>query len=226
MDYWPTSAGSVILTSRDYALAGRPASAGELLDTLDSNDSFAFFVGCLKSWDPIDVEMMAAKRLLTLLEGLPLAIQQIAGLINTYECSVSYFLRLYEQHGDRLRSDRGYDTSIFYQHTLATVWSLSFDAFKKTPQTFFLLGIICLLAPDKIPQELFILPHNVIASNYLVLYQDEIQFVAPRILLVMTNRVKAHEGTSTTPKRLANSEVQQCRRANSPSYPSDLPGPF
>uniref|UniRef100_A0A8H7TQA7 NB-ARC domain-containing protein n=1 Tax=Bionectria ochroleuca TaxID=29856 RepID=A0A8H7TQA7_BIOOC len=128
LNYWPHHPGSAIITSRDYRLAGRPASEGEQLDTFSDRESFDFFKSSVESWSNDDSEEAhAAKKLLTELDGLPLAIDQIAGLIKLYEMSVQEFLELYEEESAVLHSERGIGSDIFYPKSLDMVWKELFE---------------------------------------------------------------------------------------------------
>jgi hypothetical protein len=157
LPYWPRHPGSAILTSRDYRLAKTPASGGEELLPFDAKESFDFFTNSVTDWSGDDTEVEAAKELLAELDGHALAMSQIAGHINSYQMSVQEFLDLYKEESAAFHSERseGEGVDIFYPKSLAKVWNVTFDNFSKTPSTFHFLGVLCLLSPSSIPQELF-----------------------------------------------------------------------
>lgn len=99
-DYWPLSgsAGSVIITSRDFTLARSPASNDEELQVLSRDDSWNFVSSLLKDWDSDSKdEREALEELLVQLDGLPLALHQISGLITAGRSSVQDFLEMYKE---------------------------------------------------------------------------------------------------------------------------------
>jgi hypothetical protein len=158
LPYWPRHPGSAIITSRDYRLANKPASSSEELRPFDADESLDFFTKSVTDWsgdDPEEVE--AAKELLAELDGHALAMDQIAGHINSYQMSVRDFLSLYKKESAAFHSERieGEGGDIFYPKSLAKVWNVTFDNFSKTPSTFHFLGVLCLLSPSSIPQDLF-----------------------------------------------------------------------
>lgn len=171
-EFWPQpgARGSVIVTSRNFHLAHRPASAGEQLQTFTTDESSAFAKSILKDWDlDSDEEQKALGLLLSRLDGLPLAIHQISSLINAEGSCVTEFLEAYEEHVDEYHKERGADHKAFYPHTLETVWLFAIRKFSRDPDARLLLGMICLLSPDSIPEKLF---H---ARKNLVLPGDDAQ---------------------------------------------------
>lgn len=156
LNYWPRHLGSAIITSRDYRLAGRPAGEGEQLDTFNDSERFDFFKSSVESWSNDDSkEANAAKKLLTELDGVPLAIDQIAGLIKLCEMSVQEFLELDEEESSVLHSERGMGSDIFYPKSRDMVSKATFGNFSKTLSTLHLLGVLSLLSANSILQELF-----------------------------------------------------------------------
>ncbi|CAI6101406.1 unnamed protein product, partial [Clonostachys chloroleuca] len=156
LNYWPRHLGSAIITSRDYRLAGRPAGEGEQVDTFNDSERFDFFKSSVESWSNDDSkEANAAKKLLTELDGVPLAIDQIAGLIKLCEMSVQEFLELDEEESSVLHSERGMGSDIFYPKSRDMVSKATFENFSKTLSTLHLLGVLSLLSANSILQELF-----------------------------------------------------------------------
>jgi hypothetical protein len=175
-DYLPRCAGSAIITSRSHALAGPPATAWEQIETFDSGDSYSLFKSLVKSWnDHSPDEVLAAHELLQELDGLALAIQQIAGLINIQESSIVDFLALYKRESAALHSHRAPGDEIFSPHSLDTVWSLSFDYFAKSPSTLNFLGVLSVLSPDSIAQELFLPDKTVELTPQLTFCQSQME---------------------------------------------------
>ncbi len=109
----------------------KPASGGEELHPFGANESFDFFhTKSVSGWSNNDAEEVeAAKELLAELDGHALAMDQIAGHINSYQMSVREFLDLYKEgpaafHSERIEGEGG---NIFYPKSLAMVWNVTFD---------------------------------------------------------------------------------------------------
>ena len=112
------------MTSRDFTLASSPASAGE--ETYNFKDSLTFMEMLLKDWEPtVKEEREALEQLLTQLDGLPLALDQISSLINAGGSSVEAFLQLYIEHAHEVHQDQVHEHKAYYSHSLGTVWSPS-----------------------------------------------------------------------------------------------------
>ncbi|KPM45954.1 hypothetical protein AK830_g652 [Neonectria ditissima] len=158
LEFWPQAGatGAVIITSRDFNLANSPASDGEELQTFTPDESSRFAKLILKDWDSdANEEQEALDVLLSKLDGLPLAIHQISSLINAEGSCVADFLEIYNEHADEFHQDRGGDHQAFYPHSLETVWLFAINALSRDVEAQLLLGAICLLSPDSIPEKLF-----------------------------------------------------------------------
>ncbi|KAM5347851.1 hypothetical protein ACJ41O_007675 [Fusarium nematophilum] len=201
-EFWPQAgaAGSVMITSRDFSLANRPASAGEQLQTFTTTESSEFAKSILKDWDSeADEEKEALGQLLAKLDGLPLAIHQISSLINAEGSCIVDFLDLYKEHADEFHEDRGGDHEAFYSHTLETVWLVAINAFSRDPAAQLLLGSISLLSPDAIPEKLFqarkglSLPDDArIYHDRMVLRKTLISLRSSGIIAVSKSTIRIH----------------------------------
>ena len=110
--------------------------------------------GFLRSALPRNLTINAAddlKRVSETFHGYPLALGQIAGFVQTYGCSISDFLKFYE--------DKKNPADILnlpvkdYHANLATVWDLSFSSLDENSRT--ILEILALLDPDSLPYDYF-----------------------------------------------------------------------
>lgn len=174
-DFWPQAGakGAVIVTSRDFHLAQAPASAGEHLETFSASESLQFAQSILKDWDSdSEKEVKALQNLLAWLDGLPLAIYQISNRINAEGSNIHDFLEHYSQHADEWHRNRGGDHNAFYHHTLETVWSYAVDNFSKVLESRLILGSICLISPDQIPEKLFLVHKDLALPQYAIRLQN------------------------------------------------------
>lgn len=158
--YWPSSTGSLLLTTRYKAVA---AIKGERLhiQPFDSAAAWNLFATIMDWDDPStvpDSEAEAARSLLLKLQGLALGIRQMAALIKVKGKGVEHFLGRYKKGRVTNEGSKLDD----YQFSLDTVWKESFSAVRKglsdeeNPHDgFHLLGVIVFLSPDEIPNEIF-----------------------------------------------------------------------
>ncbi|KAF2105612.1 hypothetical protein BDV96DRAFT_694735 [Lophiotrema nucula] len=155
---WPpgSSRGAIIITSRDWSLANKPASAGEELTKMGQSDSRTLFANLLGIFDQSDPDVTVAfDEILKLMDGLPLAIQQVASIITSYRFSLPKFLDLYRSNRHRMHQDRGASSYAFYKETLHSVWKFpSSEQEVAVQQLRHLLGVLSLMAPDNIPVNL------------------------------------------------------------------------
>jgi Tfp pilus assembly protein PilF len=94
-----------------------------------------------------------ANALAELLGDLPLALEQAAAYLDQTQLPAADYLHLLSTRGaDMYRRGRIVD----HQHTIATLWSLSFDQLHATqPTAVQLLSLCAYLAPQSIPLDLF-----------------------------------------------------------------------
>ena len=86
------------------------------------------------------------------LGGLPLALTQIGGFIAQGRMRLKDFLPLYERNRSRIDTRKPAGTD--YEHTLSTVWDMSFA--KLSEDSTSLLRILALLEPDGISEDILL----------------------------------------------------------------------
>ena len=151
-EYWPTTGtGSVLLTSRDPV--GKTSfyteNSGINISKLSLNDTIAFMRFLTKSTPDSD-DGKSLRCIAEMLDGLPLAIQQMSSIIRRLRLSYADFLHLYLKEHWRLHELVPEDSQGIYQHNLATVWSL--QQFSESGET--LLQVLSMLDPDSVPETL------------------------------------------------------------------------
>lgn len=107
------------------------------------------------------------------LGGLPIALTQIGGFIRQRKLRLQDFLPLYERNRTKIdaRKAPGED----YEHTLRTVWYVSFE--KLTEDSTRLLNVLAFLEPDNIAEDLFLNGFKDVDDMYSFL-SDEMELVA------------------------------------------------
>ncbi|KAI0191096.1 hypothetical protein F4808DRAFT_476374 [Astrocystis sublimbata] len=170
--YVPTSGGSVIITSR-YPDTILPTSSEISLKPFAIEDSIMVLRDLMK-FKTLQIrgqeDESALKVLADKIDGLPLGLRVIAGLMNINsrkDMTVSKFLNLYSKGSNKLLKTSGHIVEyegdrtrrIGTEHVLNRVWNMSFmqlenDSERKDEARVF-LGAISLFCPDGIPQSLF-----------------------------------------------------------------------
>lgn len=155
-EFWPVDGnGSVLATSRNPDAKTDlyfPNTRGDDLGPLKAEDTSAWLlklVHRVHERDSQEVAMKVARRL----DGIPLAITQMAAQMNRRRLSFADFLEVYEEEEsvhDLLHAEKSNPFTVqTYPHTLATVWGL-----EKLDQGTSLLQVLSLLDPDGTDQNI------------------------------------------------------------------------
>jgi tetratricopeptide (TPR) repeat protein len=167
-DYLVSSNGHILVTTR--ASATGPHIDGIELVKMDQKEGILLLLQRSKrlpqdrSLEPVtELERGQAAMICSLLDGLPLALDQAAAYIEENQCSLGAYLNLYRSHRAYMLQRRGVFGAKDYPHSVATTWSLSFEQLERTdPVAADLLRLCAFLHPDAIPEEMI-----VVAAPYL-----------------------------------------------------------
>ncbi|KAI0096977.1 P-loop containing nucleoside triphosphate hydrolase protein [Nemania sp. FL0031] len=148
MPYWPRSSslGRVIITTRNPLLALDHSASGIEITSWDVDNGAKFLMFLLKERHGQDTssENLSARKLSEKLGGHPLAISQVASLIQDGKYNtIRDFTNMY------LENPR----AVHARDELTALWGFAFQSLEKNG--FSLLGIISFLEPDNIPLEIF-----------------------------------------------------------------------
>ena len=162
--YFPIRHGEILITTRDKRIIGHPglvpAGAGIEVSRMSDEEAMATFCGIVGSEEPLLCP--ATGPLLTLLDGLPLAIAQAATYIRTTHMPTANYLDLFqesEEHQKTLLSEPlpaairndGNDLS----RAVMTTWALSVQKIEQeSPLSIKLLQTMSFLDPDNLPSSL------------------------------------------------------------------------
>lgn len=148
--YWPSATrGKALITTRRSAFAFHLASDGLEITAWDADMGSKFLLHLLSTEIGEQLtkeEINSANELSKKLSGHALAISQMAGLIHRRSWSISEFVRLYNQQPDKMHG-------VFGNSSINALWDISFKSLD--PESRIILGIICFLEPDQIPEALF-----------------------------------------------------------------------
>jgi hypothetical protein len=122
--------GAVLTTSRNRASDGELASAGSEIEEMTENEAIELLLKSSRikmfqddEWSPT---------LVRLLGRLPLAIEQAASFIRTTGVSIEKYIALYKANQPELLNEAlPRSHQVYYQHTVATTWKLSFAQWRK-----------------------------------------------------------------------------------------------
>ncbi|KAI1737183.1 hypothetical protein F4680DRAFT_460693 [Xylaria scruposa] len=149
-DHWPiANRGQALITSRSNSFAFEPADGGLEITTWDTETGSRFLLHLLSTEIGTELrgdETASAHELSEKLSGHALAISHMAGLIHRRAWSISEFMKIYKQHPGELHGISG-------NRSINALWDLSFRSLDEHARS--ILGLLCFLAPDSIPQALF-----------------------------------------------------------------------
>ena len=119
-----------------------------MLDTLSLDAATSFLLARTGTDDS-----EAARELAALTGGLPLALEQAAAYVAEHKLSLTKYLKLYRRRANELWK-RGQPA--FYEHTVATTWTLAFEDIATTlPAAGDMLKACAFLASEGVPRSLF-----------------------------------------------------------------------
>jgi len=164
--YWPVGAnGAILITSRKYYNFMKDSQRrGETVKPFDDHQSWSLLMQLLgEDWKALDregrikvSEDQAAKKFLSKLGGLALAIQQAAILINNTEIGGGTIASTYELFNDNARNlpprQSGKRSELI--HSLDTLWNITFNSLSRNDRD--LLSVLSLLSPDAMLIDLFL----------------------------------------------------------------------
>lgn len=149
-DHWPAaSRGQALITTRHRSLAFELADAGLETETWDIETGSKFLLHLLSidiSTELVDDETKSAYELSQRLSGHALAISHMAGLIYRPAWSIAEFMKFYEHYPSKMHGVSG-------NNSINALWNLSFKSLDKNCLS--ILGVLCYVAPDSVPQSLF-----------------------------------------------------------------------
>ena len=156
LEGWLPAAGQghVIITSREQDFAAL-AIDGQSMSAPPDEEALAFLLRRTGRLAAGDSEKKAAAKLIGHLGNLPLALEQASAFLVARRESFANYLEAFRQRGVTLFGD--HKTLVGGHDSLTTTWSLNFEAVRRHSRASAdLLNAIAFLAPDAIPEELFL----------------------------------------------------------------------
>ncbi|KAI0436327.1 hypothetical protein F4803DRAFT_542680 [Xylaria telfairii] len=151
-DYWPLSSnGAILVTSRDPLSKNSPSIATKAIDVplLDRQEA----AHLLRRLSRVSKDEEGSLKVAAQLDGLPLAISQMAAIIRYQYLTFSDFYDQYKDESDRREFHAFYPTHPRPEArgTIASIWAME----QLDPQTRGLLDICAMLDPDSIQERIF-----------------------------------------------------------------------
>ena len=158
--------GAILLTTRQQALG--TFAQGIDLFPMSQEEGRLFLLRRAKMLEPemtyeqmqqfaadLPTEYAAASVLVTVMAGLPLALDQAGAYIEESGCGLAVYLQRYKQQHVSLLERRGLPGKD-HPYSVATTFRLASERMKQEPQASALLKVCVFLHAEAIPEELFI----------------------------------------------------------------------
>ncbi|KAG9254828.1 P-loop containing nucleoside triphosphate hydrolase protein [Emericellopsis atlantica] len=166
---WPgTSHGSVLLTTRDFTVATSLLTQYVQVNALDDQDGSKLLLKALDLDTTSPDDEKNALAINKIFGGLPLALAQVGGFIRQRRMSLKEFLPLYDRHSEKIDARKAPGSD--YEHTLSTVWDVSFT--KLTSISIQLLNLLSFFDPDGISEEVLLRGSQGIADEFSFLSDE------------------------------------------------------
>ncbi|TGJ79179.1 hypothetical protein E0Z10_g9594 [Xylaria hypoxylon] len=203
---WPESiTGSVLLTTRNFAVATTLAAQYMQVDTFSDNDGSELLLKAIGQDHTTASDAEHAISISRAFGGLPLALTQVGGFIAQRKLSLHSFLPLYERNSAKINARKAPGSD--YEHTLSTVWDFAFKDLSETATC--LLNLLSFFDPDGISEDILLRGSSGLGDG-LSFLTDEMDLgdAAEELLQVaLVNRVR--ESSDFTIHRLIQSTARK-----------------
>jgi tetratricopeptide (TPR) repeat protein len=193
--------GSLLFTSRRKAL-GITAQALDLHQmTLEEGMRLLLHRARLleqtASLEQLDVyEQAAAQELITLMDGLPLALDQAGAYIEAAKCSLSDYLHLFQASSLNLLDER--EAQADHPASVARTFTMIFERLERDqPLAAEMLTVCAFLAPEAIPEEFFVEGAAYLGPTLETLATDPLMFQEAIRALLSYSLLQRHSDMHT-----------------------------
>lgn len=173
---WPASKhGAILVTTRDAVIATLPIDLGLEVNEFEIDEGAEFMLFMSPKRRRMADEEAAAHRIADRLGGLPLALSQMAALINARSYTMAEFETMYDKYDQRLHKQKSGWKYLGYEYGLDTVWEISFSTLGNEARAC--LGVLSFFAPDSIPAKVFEASDYTRLPSTLSFCEDELRYV-------------------------------------------------
>lgn len=142
------------MTSRDSLIASLRIDIGLEVNELTHEQYAEFLLQMASMRRRIDGELDASRQVAEALGGLPLALNQMAALINARNWSIAEFQEMYAKHKQEMhKQKKGGWKYLGYKHALDTVFEISFNTLGNDARVC--LGVLSFYSADSVPDDVF-----------------------------------------------------------------------
>ena len=154
-DAWPAAShGAILITTRRPAITHQPVDMGIELQEFSVPQGAELLHHLLTNRKRSESEDNAATEVSKLIDGFPLAINQMAAYINSRGMKIETFLSSYKKYPKKIHREKNPGWKYMgYNHALDTVWELSLQLLDEKATK--MLSVLSLFSPDSIPLALF-----------------------------------------------------------------------
>jgi hypothetical protein len=148
------------------------------VDALIDEDGSKLLLKAIQRDSPSPSDAEHALAISRTLGGLPLALAQIGGFVTLRKLSLQEVLPLYERYSAKIDARKAPGSD--YEHTLSTVWDVSFEKLTETPAC--LLNLLSFFDADNIPEEVLLQGSQGLDDKFEFL-SDELESVNPLFIM-------------------------------------------
>ncbi|KAK4235372.1 hypothetical protein C8A03DRAFT_36778 [Achaetomium macrosporum] len=166
---WPgTFSGSVLLTTRDLTVATALASQYLQIDAFTEEDGSRMLLKAIEADHTSPSDVQHALAISRALGGFPLALAQIGGFVTLRRMSLKEVLPIYERYSAKIDARKAPGSD--YEHTLSTVWDVSFDRLTDNPTS--LLNLLSFFNPDGTSEDILLQGSSGLDDNFTFLSDE------------------------------------------------------
>ena len=159
-------------------VASLPIDTGFEVNEFDIKDGAKFILHMADKRKRTEDELEVARAVSEQLGGLPLALNQMAALINARAWSMKEFQTRYAKEEQRLHSQKKAGWKYLgYSHSLDTVWEMSFSKELLQEDARACLGVLSFFSADSVPSEIFLPGDDEELPASLKFCEDEMRYL-------------------------------------------------
>jgi tetratricopeptide (TPR) repeat protein len=196
-----TRHGSLLFTSRKQALGLAAKTLNLEQMTVEEGTYFllrrAKLLTSMASLDCLaSTDLALAQEIVSIMNGLPLALDQASAYIEATQCSLSGYLQLFQSSQMRLLDER--DSYVDHSLSVVRTFSLTFELLEQSyPAAIELLTACAFLAPEAIPETIFQEGHIHLGAILEMLVSDSFEFSQSIKALLSYSLLQRNANTQT-----------------------------
>ena len=172
MSAWPgAAAGSILVTSRGFTVGFGTSAKDCKVQPFDCETGVSAFLSLVGHDPKSELNCASAAKIVEVLGGLPLAINQISGFIAQQKLTLEDFLPLYARHSEKIHTRKLVLGN--YEHTLSTVWELALGQLSGPSRTLQIL--LAFFDPDRVHESVLREGGKLVNNKDFAFLEDEME---------------------------------------------------